>query len=74
VQHERTLTELRRISDELFDGAAKELGLEPTFGSVSETENVVELGVVAATPEQMRAVAQRYGEGVVRLLPALTPV
>jgi hypothetical protein len=74
VQHERTLTELQGISDELFGGAAKELGLEPTFGSVSETENVVELGVVAATPEQVRAVAERYGEGVVRLSPALKPL
>lgn len=74
VQHERALADLQRISDELFDRVAQEFGLEPTFGSVSETENVVELGVVAATQEQQRAVAERYGEGAVVLQPALRPV
>ena len=73
VQHERTLAELRRVTDDWFAGGAKELGLEPTYGSSSETENVVELGVVAATPEQEQAVAERYGEHV-RLEQALKPL
>jgi hypothetical protein len=36
VQHERTLADLKAVQEELFDGAAAELGLTPTFGAVDE--------------------------------------
>jgi hypothetical protein len=61
----RTYTELVAISDELVaGGVARELGLEPLFGSTNEPRGVVELGVVAFTAEQQAAVEERYGDAV----------
>jgi hypothetical protein len=71
VQHTRTLAELRAVQDELFEGAAAELGLQPLHASADEVDNVVELGVVAVDDEQQAAVDARYGAGTVRLLPGL---
>ena len=74
VRHERTYEELRRIQRELSDGAAAELGLEVTSSGVSQSENVVELGVVVADDASRMAVEERYGPGAVLLVPALEPV
>lgn len=74
VQHERTYDELRRIQRELGEGAAAELGLEPTWSSVDIQTNVVELGVIVAGAAARAAVEARYGEGTVVLRPALVPV
>lgn len=71
VQHARTLAELQAVQEELFASGAAELGLDPTFGAVDETRGVVELGVVAVTPEQQAAVDERYGAGVVEVRPGL---
>jgi hypothetical protein len=45
-----------------------------TWSSGDVTRNRVEIGVVVATEEARRAVDERYGEGAVVLVPALTPV
>jgi hypothetical protein len=74
VQHERTLADLKAVQEELFDGAAAELGLTPTFGAVDEVGNVVELGVFAVDDAQQAALDARYGSGTVRVLPGLQPV
>jgi hypothetical protein len=74
VQHERTLADLKAVQEELFDGAAAELGLTPTFGAVDEVGNVVELGVFAVDDAQQAALDARYGPGTVRVLPGLQPV
>lgn len=74
VEHSRTLDELLRIQEELHDGGAEEFGLQTLDSSVYEHENVVELRVVVVDDETREAVDARYGEGTVRLVPALTPV
>jgi len=51
-----------------------ELGLQMTWSSGDVTRNRVEIGVVVATEEARRAVDERYGEGAVVLVPALTPL
>jgi hypothetical protein len=74
VEHSRTLDELLRIQEELHDGGAEDFGLQTLDSTVYEHENVVELGVVMVDDETREAVDARYGEGTVRLVPALTPV
>ena len=67
VQHERGLAELQRISDELWERT----DLEVFSTAVLEVENAVEVGVVAVTQEQQRALDERYGKGAVRVQPGL---
>jgi hypothetical protein len=74
VQLDRTVRELRAVQDELTGGGVDDLGLEVLWSSTLERQQVVELGVVASSPEQLDAVEQRYGSGLVRVIPALTPV
>jgi hypothetical protein len=74
VQLDRTVRELRALQDELSSGGIDDLGLEVLWSSTLERQQVIELGVVAASSEQLDAVEQRYGSGVVRVVPALTPV
>lgn len=74
VQLDRTFRELRAVQDELTSGGVDDLGLEVLWSSTLERQQVVELGVVAASPEQLEAVEQRYGSGVVRVMPGLKPV
>jgi hypothetical protein len=74
VQYERTEAELRRIQDELTDRGKTDFGLVVLSSSVDIVDNQVELGVVIAPEEIQAAIDARYGEGVVRLLPALMPV
>jgi hypothetical protein len=71
TQHERTQAELEHIQAELDGGAARELGLEPTVSWVDTITNTVHMGVVVAGDAAVAAVADRYGEGVVVLEPAL---
>jgi truncated hemoglobin YjbI len=71
VEHARTLTDLRAVQDELFSGAAAELGLEALFASTDEVGNVVELGVIAVDDAQRAALDARYGTGTVRVVPGL---
>lgn len=74
VQLDRTVRELRAVQDELIRGGVDDLGLQVLWSSTLERQQVVELGVVAASPEQLDAVEQRYGSGVVRVMPGLKPV
>lgn len=59
----RTVTELSAIQDDL-PRVARQLGLEQLFSSAHEFRSVVELGVVAATPEQLAELERRYGDAV----------
>ena len=70
---DRPVRELRAVQDAISSGGVDDLGLEVLGSSTLEREQVVELGVVAASPEQLRAVEQRYGSGIVRIVPALAP-
>jgi hypothetical protein len=45
-----------------------------TFSSVDVAANQVEFGVAVRTPELDAELAERYGEGTVRVIPALEPV
>lgn len=74
AQHDRTEAELRRIQRELSGEVGRELGLEVTWSSGSVVDNRVEVGVVVAGPEAVAAVEERYGLGVVLLVPELEPV
>jgi len=74
VEFERTFHELRRIQDGFAADIGDQLGLQTTWSSGDVTRNRVEIGVVVATEEARRAVDERYGEGAVLLVPALTPV
>jgi hypothetical protein len=62
----RTLAQLTDIRDELFAGAAVELGLEPVIGAADEVGNAVRLGIRGTlTAEQRAALDARYGAGTV---------
>lgn len=72
IQRPRTLTELRRIADEVLrsDGPA------PSFigGGVDEIGGVVRIDVIAATREAQATFDERYGPGVVDLRGLMQPV
>jgi hypothetical protein len=74
VEFERTYQELRRIQDGFAAEIGDELELQTTWSSGDVTRNRVEIGVVVATEEARRAVDERYGDGAVLLVPAITPV
>lgn len=74
VQFERTEAELARIQDALTEGGDTEFGLKVLYSSTDISHNKVELGVVIGNEEIQAAIDARYGEGVVRLLPALMPI
>lgn len=74
VGSERTLDELRLIQEELTGRVGQEMGLEVLYASSSENRNVVEIGVTVATEEALRAIEERYGEGVVEVDARLRPI
>jgi hypothetical protein len=65
--------ELRRIQRDLGDGGALAVGLEQTYSSIDVQANVVEVGAVVTSEQIELALAERYGEGTVRVVPALVP-
>lgn len=71
VRFQRTHAELERIQRE-FSG--EEFGLTELHSSIDVTRNRVDVGVVVAGEDSVRAVEQRYGRGTVRLWPRLEPV
>ncbi len=73
IRLDRPVRELRAVQDAIAGGGVDELGLEVLGSFTLEREQVVELYVVAASPEQLRALEQRYGSGTVRVVPALAP-
>jgi hypothetical protein len=69
-----TARELGRLRKEVEAGLG-DLGLEMLWSSGPDVEPVIEIGVVAdAEGKAQAALDERYGAGVVRLFPALTPV
>ncbi len=74
VVSERTLERLRLIQEELTGRVGQEMGLEVLYASSSENRNVVEIGVTVATEETLRAIEERYGEGVVEVDARLRPI
>jgi hypothetical protein len=74
ARQQRTHAELDRIQRELDGGAARELGLRISNSGVSDTGNVVEIGVLVLDERSRAAVDARYGAGVVHATPQLTPV
>jgi hypothetical protein len=73
VQHRHTEHELRSIQHD-FPGGDSDLGLDVLWSDIDIVDNVVEIGVVAIDVEGRAAVDERYGPGVVRIVPALQPV
>ena len=73
VLHEHTLARLRQIQEEaaLF---LRDRDRQMITASSSERNNVVELTVVFATPEDQTALDARYGKDVVALTALLKPV
>jgi len=65
--------ELRRIQDDLGDGGAAAVGLEQTDSGIDVTTNVVEVGAIVTSEEIERALADRYGDGTVKVVAALVP-
>ena len=74
VRYERTEAELRRIQNELTDRGEADFGLKVLSSDTDIVDNQVVLGVVIAPEEIQAAIDARYGDGVVRLVPALEPV
>jgi len=74
-QMERTVRELVAVQDKLTSGdAAEDLDLTVLHSSVLEPRGVVELGVVAVTAKQEAGLAERFGDGVVVVVPGLVPL
>lgn len=69
VQHERSYAELKEIQRGLGD-----LGYDTLYSDIDVIDNVVEVGVVLATPELLQALEGRYGPGTVEVHSALRPV
>lgn len=71
---ERTVRELLAVQDELSSSAGEDLDLTVLHSSVLEFRGVVELGVVSVTAEQEAGLAERFGFGVVDVVPGLVPL
>lgn len=67
----KTYKELREIQ-RTFDLA--EFGLEGLWSDIDVTQNVVLFGVVVADDVALEQIEERYGPGVVKIYPRLTPV
>jgi hypothetical protein len=74
ARFERTEAELARIQDQLTVGGPAELGIQLLSSSVDVVHNRVELGIVVSDDALRSALDERFGKGVVRLLPELQPV
>jgi hypothetical protein len=75
VREGATAGELERIRAEAEAAVTEELGLRFLWSSASQYEGVVEIGVVADPGGAGRAALdERFGAGLVRLVPALRPV
>jgi hypothetical protein len=74
VELKWALDALERAHRELRGAVGSELGLQVLGSGISMNRNRLEMGVVVLAEEARRAVDERYGEGAVLLVPALTPV
>ncbi|HEX6130893.1 MAG TPA: hypothetical protein VF044_04130 [Actinomycetota bacterium] len=66
----RELVSIQRDVEDALAGAGAEL----LWSGIDVTRNRVDVGVVVATPELERTLAERFGDGAVHLEPALRPV
>jgi hypothetical protein len=73
VSFDHTHRELARVQRAL-EGDADSMGFEVLWSSVDVIDNEVELGVVVIGPGTEAELADAYGEGTVRLVPALQPI
>lgn len=69
-----TLDELMKIQNELSGSVGKDLGLEVLTSGSNQEENTVEISVVIVTEEQLAAITERYGPGVVEVDSRLRPI
>lgn len=67
--HRQLVSIQRAVEDALADADAELL-----WSSIDVTRNRLDVGIVVATPELERTLAERFGEGAVQLEPALRPV
>jgi hypothetical protein len=74
VRFDRTETELRGIQDELTRRGPDEFGYRLLFAATDIVRNRVEIGVVVADERLRAALDERFGPGVVVVVPALRPV
>lgn len=72
--HERTQAELGRIQREVSDGDWSEWGVETTWSDSDITTGIVSVGVIVSPPGFEEEIDRLYGEGVVRIVPALRPI
>jgi hypothetical protein len=73
VQHTRTEAELHHIQKDL-EPSADDIGIQVLWSSTAVVDNVVEVGVVAIDARARAELDHRYGEGAVRVFPALHPL
>jgi len=74
TRQECTYRELLRIQRELQGTASARLGLQVLGSGILDSDNAVDLTVVVLEQRARDAIDARYGAGVVRATPALTPV
>jgi hypothetical protein len=72
-QQATPFNELSRIQRDLGDGGAEAVGLEQTYSDINVLTNVVEIGAIVTSQEIEEALADRYGDGTVTVVPALVP-
>ncbi|MGI8407354.1 MAG: hypothetical protein ACR2L3_02445, partial [Actinomycetota bacterium] len=71
---DRTEAELASIQRSMGEPWIPKMGIETTFSDRDITIGTVIIGVIVTTPEFEAELARRYGEGVVKVVPALRPV
>lgn len=74
IRYERTYRELKRIQRELTSEVVEELGLHFLGSDIDIVRNVVVLDVVVTDAEREAALTERFGEGSIRVSPALRPL
>ena len=74
IRYDRTEADLRRIQDELTRRGPDEFGYRLLFAATDIVRNRVEIGVVVADDRLRAALDERFGPGVVVVVPALRPV
>ena len=69
--HERTQRELSKVQREF---PVEEFGLQTLWSNLDVVRGVVQIGAVWIDAETLQRIEERYGPGVVEIIPALRPV